>query len=163
MYLDNNEIILETIHKNIDGTVKNVEYIRSKNTNLKNNVYSKLTKLEKDSKLKVSKLEKENELKNNKLEKKNKLKENELKNTLKKLNDNKIHLNKKKDNSKINIIDKYSSDDIYIRRKKLGINCKKSPAKYTQCNVPNFGFRKGWSGPEYWPFAVGYPYNFAFD
>jgi hypothetical protein len=42
------------------------------------------------------------------------------------------------------------------------INCHK-PACYTQCNVPNFGFRNGWSGPDFWPFARGCPYNEAFS
>ena len=63
--------------------------------------------------------------------------------------------------------DKEDKEEIRVRRRRNPcndeINCHKPPACYTQCNVPNFGFRNGWSGPDYWPFAKGCPYNEAFS
>lgn len=42
-------------------------------------------------------------------------------------------------------------------------NCKyPKPIKYNNCNVPKCGFKKGWSGPSYWPFSNGLPYNSTF-
>ena len=41
-------------------------------------------------------------------------------------------------------------------------DCCAHPSCYTQCDVPKYGFRRGWSGPSYWPFSKGNPYKSVF-
>tara|TARA_B110001469_G_scaffold23295_1_gene24019 strand:- start:341 stop:835 length:495 start_codon:yes stop_codon:yes gene_type:complete len=50
-----------------------------------------------------------------------------------------------------------------IDNKKPSFICEKKPKCYNQCDVPAFGYKNGWCGPEYWAFSKGLPYNRTFQ
>jgi len=64
--------------------------------------------------------------------------------------------NTKKDNTKK---DNTKKDNCEKDNKKKDNICKKRVIGYNQYDVPVFGFKNGWKGPQYWSFANGLPYN----
>lgn len=94
------------------------------------------------------------------------------------INNEKIN-DEKKINEAINLLKSVSPENLKSKNIKLNFNVKDNTKKdncekdnkkkdnirkkrvigYNQYDVPVFGFKNGWKGPQYWSFANGLPYN----